>query len=371
MKPFFTIELLPAKNGDSIWIEYGKSDRTRRILIDGGPINAYEALEEKLNEMPAGDKRVELVVISHVDTDHIEGIIRHFAEKRSNWNISPRDIWFNGYRHMQKKGMLGGREGDFLSALIRQRESDKWNKEFNNKAVVVQPDKPLPSDYLVEEMKYTILSPDVKKLERMAKKWEKDVDKHGLRPGDLEGAWEQLLNKTRLHPKEGLLGAAGEIDPMLLKQLSTDQSAANGSSIAFLLEFQGKSCLFLADAHASTIAQSLKRLLPKGKKRLKVDAVKVSHHGSKANITKKLMDLLDARHYLISTNGDRHDHPDPEAIEVIIQGSLRDPVIWFNYRTPYTLPWEPENHRDLRKYSVRYPELGSEGITIDMFSLES
>lgn len=364
--PFFRIELLPAREGDAIWIEYGKSDRTRRILIDGGPIAAYEIMETKLKSLPHGDQRVELVVITHVDTDHIEGIIRHFAEKKNNWLISPQDIWFNGYRHMADALFLGGREGDFLSALISRRALDRWNRNFGNKAIVLEPEKPLPSDTLEEGMKYTILSPDVKKLKKMADKWEKDVDKHGLRPGDLDRAWEQLLDWTRYHPAEGILGGAGEINPALLKQLKTDQSAANGSSIAFLLEFESKSCLMLGDAHASTLADSIKRLIPKGKKRLKVDAVKVSHHGSKSNISKRLMNLLDAKHYLISTNGDRHEHPDPEAVEVIIQGSLQDPVLWFNYRSEYTLPWEPANHPELRPYSAKYPEEGSEGIVVEL-----
>jgi len=364
--PYFRIELLPAKEGDAIWIEYGKTDRTRRILIDGGPIAAYERVEEKLKSLPYGDQRVELVVITHVDTDHIEGIIRHFAERRNKWLFSPQDIWFNGYRHMKEARLLGGREGDFLSALIRHRAPDRWNNTFGNNAIVVRPGEPLPSGCLEDGMYYVILSPDEKKLKKMAGRWEKDVDKHGLRPGDLEGAWEQLLNRTRYHPAEGILGAAGEIDERLLRQLKTDQSAANGSSIAFLLEFQGKSCLMMGDAHASTLANSIEKLIPHDQKRLRVDAVKVSHHGSKSNISKRLMNLLDAKHYLISTNGDRHEHPDPEAIEVIIQGSLQDPVLWFNYRSRYTLPWEPANHPELRHYSVKYPVAGSEGIVVEL-----
>ena len=33
-KPFFRIEMLPAKYGDALWIEYGTEALTRRILID-------------------------------------------------------------------------------------------------------------------------------------------------------------------------------------------------------------------------------------------------------------------------------------------------------------------------------------------------
>ncbi|MEZ5082471.1 MAG: hypothetical protein R2750_03330 [Bacteroidales bacterium] len=54
---------------------------------------------------------------------------------------------------------------------------------------------------------------------------------------------------------------------------------------------------------------------------------KVSHHGSKSNISKKLLDLLDAKHYLISTNGDRHNHPDPEAIGNNNSGVTRSGIL--------------------------------------------
>jgi len=369
MKPFFRIELLPAKQGDAIWVEYGNSDTVRRILIDAGPIDAYPEVENKLKSLPDGDKRVEAVVITHVDTDHIEGIIRMFAEKRNEWLISPEDIWFNGYRHMKETGILGGREGDFLSALLHHRAFENWNQGFKKKPVVVLPDKPLLPVPLADGMKITLLSPDPAKLEKMADKWEIDVGKHDLSPDDLDDAWEQLLNYTRLHPADGILGGPGEIDEEIRKQLKADPSAANGSCIAFLAEFEGKSCLFLGDAHAGMIVKSIKKLIPTGEKRLKVDAVKVSHHGSKNNISKALMEVIDAKHFMISTNGAKHEHPDPPAIKTIIQGSVRDPVLWFNYRTQFNEIWETISTDDLRPYTVNYPKDAGGGIMIDLFKI--
>ena len=367
MKPFFRIELLPAKQGDAIWVEYGNNDCTRRILIDAGPIDAWPEVEKKLMELPEGDKRVETVVITHVDTDHIEGIIRLLAEKRGRWLISPEDIWFNGYEQLIEAETLGGREGDFLSALLKHREFEKWNFKFGNNPLVVLPDKPLPTVDLEDGMKITLLSPDQAKLKIMAEKWVEDVDKHELQAGDLDGAWEQFLEYSRLHPDSGVLGGPGEIDENILAQLNTDQSEANGSCIAFLAEFEGKSCLFLADAHHAVISKSVKKLIPPGETRLKIDAVKVSHHGSRNNISKTLMNLIDARHFLVSTNGSKNfRHPNAAAIQAIIQGSLHDPVLWFNYRSKYTDIWEPANHPELRHYEVHYPEEGKEGIVVEL-----
>ena len=43
--PFFRIEMLAAIQGDALWIEYGNANDKNRILIDGGPIGAYAALD--------------------------------------------------------------------------------------------------------------------------------------------------------------------------------------------------------------------------------------------------------------------------------------------------------------------------------------
>ncbi len=366
MKPFFRIEMLPARHGDAILVEYG-SNRIRRMLIDAGPINAFPEVEKRLTKLPEGDKRIEVIVITHVDTDHIEGMIRLFAEHRGRWLVSPEDIWFNGYEHLIKTGTLGGREGDFLSALLKRRGFDSWNYKFDGKPLVILPGSPPPSVELEDGLKITLLSPDQAKLEKMAKKWVKDVDHHELRAGDLDGAWEQFMNYSKLHPDTGILGGPGEIDDKIRAQLKTDQSEANGASIAFLAEFKEKKCLFLADAHHTVIASSIKKLIPPGETRLKVDAVKVSHHGSRHNISTKFMNLIDAKHFLISTNGDKFKHPNKPAIKAIIQGSIQDPVLWFNYKTEFNKIWEPERCRDLRKYHVRYPEGEENGIMMDLF----
>jgi|WetSurMetagenome_2_1015567.scaffolds.fasta_scaffold103585_2 beta-lactamase superfamily II metal-dependent hydrolase len=365
---FFRIEMLPAHQGDAIWIEYGKAGIRRRILIDGGPISAYQALEDRLNQLSDGDKRVELLVITHVDTDHIEGIIRLLAQRRSKWCIEPQDIWFNGWRHLKESKTLGGREGDYLSALISRRAFDEWNKAFGRKAVVVDPETPSPVKLLDDEigMKLTLLSPSPEKLREMADKWEADVEKYGIEPGDLDTAWEQLLDTAKYHPEKGLLGGPKDFTDKLIQQLKTDQSVANGTSIAFLAEFEGRSCLFLADAHADVVCNSLTKLIPAGQKRLKIDAVKISHHGSKHNISEDLMKLIDAKHFLISTDGSIHKHPDKAAIEAVIQWSARKPTLWFNYHSKQNAAWAKTPTGSKKTFVSKYPKSADGGIVLEL-----
>jgi hypothetical protein len=361
----FSIEMLPAKHGDALWIEYADGARTRRISIDGGPIRAYAAVEERMARLPDDDKRIELLVVTHVDTDHIEGVIRMLASPRKEWLVSPKDIWFNGYRHVLPRDNLGGREGEFISALIHDRALNIWNKAFGGKAVALEDEQDLPRVTLAGGMELTLLSPNRAKLDKVAVKWHQDLVKFKLTAGDLKAAWKQLATLPRFGlNEESTLGSDDLGDDLRDMLKGQDASHANGSSIAFLARCNGKSCLFLADAHIDLICASIARLVEQEGKPLKVDAVKVSHHGSKNNINAEFFDLVDAKHYLFSTNGDQHNHPDAPAVEAVIAGSKREPVLWFNYRSAFTAPWEARSKLAGARFTTRYPRPGEEGIVV-------
>jgi beta-lactamase superfamily II metal-dependent hydrolase len=364
--PFFRIEMLPAKHGDALWIEYGTEQRTRRILIDGGPINAWAEVSARLARLPPGDQSVELVVISHVDTDHIEGLIRLMAEPEPRWPIVAREIWFNGWRHIDELDTLGGREGEFLSELIHHRAPGRWNKRFDNKAVCTGKLEDERVD-LADGMRLTLVSPNAKALSDLKEDWKKSTDKWDIPPGDFDAALAQLADENRFHPDSELTLGPADMQKELLKVLKgRDGSTANGSSIGFLAEFSGKSCLLLADAHAKVVCESLRNLGYTAQKPLKVDALKMAHHGSRNNITQELLELVDARHYLVSTNGDKFGHPDDEAIEAVIQGSRRKPTLWFNYRSDHNIAWKAESLKPGARFSTRYPLKGKSGITVKL-----
>ncbi|QWV98659.1 hypothetical protein KP005_05060 [Geomonas nitrogeniifigens] len=354
-EPLFRIEMLPALHGDSLLLEYGNPAHPRRVLIDGGPIGAYPALESRINAMPAGDRRFELVVMTHVDADHVEGILRLFAN--SPLPINPQDVWFNGWRHISPAaGILGPTQGEFLSALlVRRLSSDRWNKAFGNKAVVVEDGGLLPEKALEGGLKLTLLSPTPATLEKMRQTWGKDIDP-GIVPGDLDAAWKKLGTRKAFLPRQGLLGGSSLLDALIEKQLKIDESEANGSAIAFLAEIENKSCLFLADAHQDVITASLKRLLAKRKESiLKVDAVKVAHHGSAGNVSDDLLALIDSPRFLFSTNGAKFNHPDAEAVQRVIAGSKVKPVgLYFNYLSDTTKPWQPLDRQHGLNYVAHY-----------------
>ena len=60
-----------------------------------------------------------------------------------------------------------------------------------------------------------------------------------------------------------------------------------------------------------------------GLNNLELDAVKVSHHGSKGNINKYFLENIICNNYLISTNG-HHKHPDFETLARITKFSKKE-----------------------------------------------
>jgi len=346
-QPFFRIEMLPATYGDCLWVEYGSDDNTHRLLIDGGPVNTFENIEKRIQKMPRDERFFELIVLTHVDADHIEGLVRLFAEKPLPFSVG--QIWFYGWRQMKAShGLLGAMEGDFLSALLVNRTPGAWKADAA--PLVVSKDRPLPVMTLPGGMTLTLLSPTAATLQRMAKKWEKDVSAKGFKPGDLEAAWKALAKKKKFLPEKGLLGASPDLDALLKKQFVKDQAAPNGSSIGFLAEYGKKSALFLADTHPDVVAASIKRLCEDRKtERLKVGAVKVSHHASKANTSDALLRLIDSPRWLISTNGDKFKHPHSACMARIVK-IARPKKFYFNYDTRFTKPWISKTAQKKFKY---------------------
>lgn len=354
---FLRVEMGRALHGDCLFVEWGDGQFKHRMLIDGGPIGAYAALEARLAALAADEREFELMVLSHVDTDHIEGMVRLFAEPEERWPFRVKDVWFNGWKHLDDLDVLGGRQGEFFSALLASRFAGKaWNGAFAG-AVVVPAEGPLPTCTLDGGMKLTLLSPTRPKLDKMRAAWSKDIASSGITPGDLDEAWQVLAGQKKYLPDDGLLNVSkSSVAALLERQFKPDQAAANGTSIAFLAEHAAGSCLFLADAHPDVICESVKRLLEeRGLKRLGVDAVKVAHHGSKNNTSEELVELIESPRFLFSTNGAQFDHPDEEAIARILHGAAGRPVtLYFNYETKFTRRWQDPKLQAEHGFSAQY-----------------
>ena len=338
------IEMLPGGHGDALVIEYGTRTDTRRVLVDGGTAHSWETVRERLKALP--ERRFEAMVVTHVDEDHIGGSLQVLADPDLRHRV--RDIWFNGFVHCERGGsVLGPVDGERLTKRINDGPF-RWNDQFDNRisakvggpVVVSSRAEELPKIELPGGAIVHLLSPTGSKLTKMALEWKTVVEEAGLVPG--QGT--PLEARTFPPSDEPVEPLPDELTTGLLEKMGApsrpDPSEANGSSIAFIFEFDGRRALLGADAHADVLMESLAKYgKAKGEKRVRLDLVKLPHHGSKGNVTSELINAIDAKRYLISTNGDSHGHPDHGAIARTILSSSRPPTFYCNYRSVHTEPW--------------------------------
>src|SRR5688572_7974472 len=118
------IEMLPAGEGDCLWIEYGERESPHRILIDTGTPGTYPALQERIRKV-GGPCRFELFVVTHIDEDHIGSAVKLMEDPPEG--VSFGDIWFNGYRHLLKAtDRLGVKKAQELTLKL-DRDELPWN----------------------------------------------------------------------------------------------------------------------------------------------------------------------------------------------------------------------------------------------------
>ncbi|MBN1814408.1 MAG: hypothetical protein JXA14_21390 [Anaerolineae bacterium] len=372
----FKIEMLPAAHGDGLLVTYGDPGALCHVLIDGGPYYAYRSkkfverktLSRRIQELVDAGGRLELLVVTHVDADHIEGPVKLLANRSVRPEI--QDVWFNAWQHLPRRpdDRLGAEHGEILSALI-QEEGLPWNvaSPFDGGPVVVHPGRALPTATLPGGLQLTLLSPTPTTLAELAKVWEEELRKEGLAPDSPEEALERLKASPRLRPDDYLGDERPDVEILAEEPVEDDDSPANGSSIAFVAEFEGKRCLFAGDAHPSVLRASIKKLLDDlGESRLRLDAFKVSHHGSKSNLSRDLLELLACERYLVSTNGSYFGHPDKEAVARIIVHGGENSILYFNYRSEENAIWDDAVLKDDHGYQTVYPAQQERGVVVEL-----
>ena len=389
----FRIEMLPAAHGDCLWLEYGNGREIHRILIDGGPAHAYPALRERILHLPADERHFDLLVITHIDADHIEGIIRLLLDAEA-LNCRFERIWFNGRDQINAVPdpagePLGGVQGEILGMLIadyEQRTATKvWNLGFDQALAAIDRSKPaLPVVELPGACRLTLLSPDHERLLDLKDNWARELKAARVPSGDVAKLRERLAASRSLRPLGDVLGAEDGLDseasdsdeadadladtlgggsgePGADAPFGSDTSRANGSSIALLLEYPASQpevrFLLTGDAWAPVLEASLDRLLAPGA-RLAVDGFKLAHHGSVANISEALLARLQCANYLISTNGAIFHHPHARCVELLLKShpGPGKPRLHFNYLSATTEAWSRKADQTARGYLAFHPK---------------
>jgi beta-lactamase superfamily II metal-dependent hydrolase len=361
------VELLAAGHGDSVLLEYGSPAAPARILVDAGPATAYPAVRERLARVPPERRRLDLLVVTHVDADHVEGVVKLLND--ADLAVEVGELWFNGYQHLPD-GELGPVQGEMVGALASHR-SIAWNTAFGGRAVKREPGRPLPRVELPGGLSITVLAPSDRELERLRREWERACDRAGLTPGSVADALVLLGQTRRLNPLDTYLDtrvdAASDLEALAAATSDLDRSAPNASSIVLLVEYAGRRVLLAGDSTPDALVPALERLAAeRDLSRLRLDAFKLPHHASRNNVTRELLRLVDADRSLVSTDGKHFGHPDDEAIARVIVDGPRGGTLVFNYRTDATLRWAEAGLAARYGHRTDYPEPRSAGVAVSL-----
>jgi beta-lactamase superfamily II metal-dependent hydrolase len=348
-----TIEALPAGFGDCLLVSCPVGKRVWSMLVDTGPDETYPALKRRLSELPVasdGRRHIDLFVVSHIDHDHIGGAKLLIEDKALA--LSFGDIWFNAPPTPRIRGVA---EGQLLATLLGAGPADlPWNEAWSG-GPVSTPAKGGGVQLGAKNLpKLTLLSPSPGELQDLYKVWAKELKRLRLKQRDLPDGMPSMRGARTT-----------ALEDLAKRDTPVDKAIPNGSSIAFLLEHKGTSALFCADAFPGVLTPAIQSLTARRGLTgpLPVDVIKLSHHGSRANVTNDLLNVVKARHFVFSTNNSYFQHPNEEAVaRVIVDADA--PTLWFNYDTPQNRRWDAAALKKKYGYQVVYPDQASEGVTI-------
>lgn len=311
----FNIRIVQANYGDCLIIEYGEQEAPRFALIDGGPRDVYRRhLKGEIRKIADAGGTLEFLAISHVDGDHITGVLDLFAEleaQRANGEdplCEISEVWHNSFANTLDRET--GLQTRFMRAMSAAHSSlmvhstaavnGIWqgnqlriktaqlgipvNNRFPDDLIITDtaPD-PIDLDGLV----IRIVGPSRENLET------------------LRGEWEAWLEEN----EPNFVGG----DPVTMA--NSDDSVPNLSSLMFLVEAHDKTALFTGDGRSDHLLEGLRAAqILDNDGRLHVDVLKVMHHGSDRNVTKRFFETVTADIYIVSANG----HPDNPDLSTLI-----------------------------------------------------
>jgi beta-lactamase superfamily II metal-dependent hydrolase len=369
----FTLEALEAAEGDALLLHYGSRQKPRLIVIDGGPKDIYKkSLAPRLAQIRqargGGVMEVRMVMVSHIDGDHITGILdltRDLRKTQDGNEELPYDIltlWHNSFDDIVAK----------LNAEIQEHVVRVKHTDLGADAAAIAADVPqgrtlrfdanalslnLNSGFedlvifetkasgkntvdantmnIGEKLSFLILGPRRAEIDALEDKWATDV-------GKLLSKKSAVKKKVVKKKAKNAGGASiADVDALAEKVLLpaefdaiaaafVDKSIPNLSSIVVLASLHGKTMLLTGDARGDLILDSLEDcgLLPKDGGTMHVDLLKMPHHGSDRNMKQVFLERVTADHYVFSADG-KNGNPDVATFQMLFAARPKGPyTLW-------------------------------------------
>lgn len=351
-------EFFEAGHGDSIFV----FTDTVSILIDGGDSGTSEAIEDFLEEK--GINKIDLAILTHIDKDHIMGLIELLDNdvqniiKNKNYTPLIKEVWFNSFKNTSNKD-----DEIFIAPRTTNNQSINHHITFTklmkslNGCISYKNYLSTDSDqrkFQIGDVEIILLSPNERKLDALYKKYKKKIDSNkNLSASSYSRDSDKSIEELYSVPFSS----------------SVDSSVSNGSSIAFILIYKEKNFLFLGDAHIGLVIEELEKYKKEycNDEKIKFEFIKLSHHGSRNNIHKRFLELVDTNNYVILTDSKgRNRHPDKETLsKIIIHHYTSNPFSTINFVFNYT------EGAKYKRYDFSNEDLNQYGKTFKLISKTS
>jgi hypothetical protein len=322
------------------------------------------SISQRLIDLPISRRQFDLLVVTHVDVDHIGGVLSCVSDAAEPVpGLTFNDVWFNGWNHLDGETVaetgsqleaMGGAQGEAFSNWLRDRP---WNEAFG-RGPVVRSDLAAPVD-IGDGLTLRVLGPTQSRLKQLKQDWQASVAA-AIDTGTLTQVSPGLEPLGPSAPP--VLDSSGDLVELAEQPAPIDDKPANGSSITLLLEWENRRILLTGDAFADDVREGLAAL--DGGDRVRLDLFKTLHHGSRKNITRALIEAVDCPLWLFSSDGTMYRHPDAQAVARILNfGNHPSPTLAFNVRSTYSGWWDNATWRSLFGYHVLYGSL-EDGLTV-------
>lgn len=278
----YTISFLQAGNGDCIHI-LGDG---HHVIVDSG--EHCDELKAVVQSIMKADEAIDLLVISHYDSDHIKGIcnvLKTLTQQERKKLI--KKVWFNA----TKVGFHGNVKDWSATDAIELG------------GLLLEDDIPWVSE-LKAGMK-----------ESIAPKLELEIIDGG------EIYTSELTGKQLSDVKSDWNKSFAELEPFI-NDKALDSSKTNGQSSIIVAHVNEHDILLPGDA----IPAKLDAALDQYRKDAVVhfDLVKLPHHGSYKNITQAILNKIECSDYMITTDGTGFFHPNKKAILKVVKWGKTD-----------------------------------------------
>lgn len=291
------LTFLQAQYGDCIHI----TEQGQHVIIDGGP--KAEPLLSTLKDIRKNGEHVNLLVITHYDSDHIAGVLAALkCLEKEGISSFIKEVWFNAPNAPQNSDSkeLSLKEANELTSFLY----DNNIKLVNN---------------IQQGKKYPLSTTAYLQVLYGGKYIKGDVSGEPL--GTVKCDWEASLK---------------DLDKFIDDKV-VDKSETNSESIVLLLKKDDHSILLPGDSTPDRLLATLLEY-KKTEGNIKFDLVKLPHHGSYKNITEQILKSFTCSEYLISTSGEIYNHPDKKAILKILKWGIHDKsIILFHFNYPFLI----------------------------------